>query len=56
MPRIPTHQHEDEWDDLEEFDIEDDDPRDRLGRKLPRREREEEMHRREKLQKRHREE
>jgi hypothetical protein len=54
MPRIPNHQHEDEWDNPEEFDIEHDEPLDRLGRKLPRQEREEELHRREQLQKRYR--
>ena len=54
MPRIPTHQVEDDWEDPDEFDIEDDDPRDRLGRRLPRQEREQDLQRRESLRKRHR--
>jgi hypothetical protein len=56
MPRIPTHQIDDDWEDPDEFNIEHDEPRDRLGRKLPRKEREEDLHRREVLRKRHREE
>jgi hypothetical protein len=56
MPRIPTHQIDDDWEDPDEFDIEHDEPRDRLGRKLPRKEREEDLQRREVLRKRHREE
>ena len=56
MPRIPTHQIDDDWEDSDEFNIEHDEPRDRLGRKLTRKEREEDLHRREVLRKRHREE
>jgi hypothetical protein len=47
MPRIPTHQIDDDWEDPDEFNIEHDDPRDRLGRKMPRDEREREVERRE---------
>jgi hypothetical protein len=54
MPRIPNHQHDDEWDDPEEFDIEHDDPRDRLGRKKSREERHWEEQRREQWRKRNR--
>lgn len=39
MPRIPTHQFEDEWDDPTEQVIEEDDPTDRHGRKAPREDR-----------------
>jgi hypothetical protein len=56
MPRIPTHQVEDDWEDPEEFNIEHDEPHDRLGRRLPRKEREEDIYRREMLRKRHRDE
>ena len=57
MPRIPTHQIDDDWEDPDDFDIEHDEPRDRLGRRLPRHEREEELDRRERmLRKRHRDE
>ena len=57
MPRIPTHQINDDWEDPDDFDIEHDEPRDRLGRRLPRHEREEELDRRERmLRKRHRDE
>ena len=56
MPRIPNHQINDDWDDPDDFEIQEDEPRDRLGRKLPRREREEELHRKEVLRKRHKEE
>jgi len=35
MPRIPTHQYDDEWDDPDEFNIEDDDAQDRRGHKIP---------------------
>lgn len=35
MPRIPNHQIiDDNWDDPEEFDIEHDESRDKLGRKV----------------------
>lgn len=54
MPRIPTHHYNDEWDDPEQLDIQDDDARDRLGRKKPREERDWEEQRREQLRKRHR--
>ena len=55
MPRIPTHQYnDDEWDDPEDFNIEDDDPRDRFGRKKPRQERDWEEQRREKWNRRNR--
>lgn len=54
MPRIPTHQLNDDWEDPEEFEIQDDDPRDRLGRKKPRQERDWEEQRREQLRKRNR--
>ena len=56
MPRIPTHQVEDDWEDFDDFNIEHDEPQDRLGRRLPRRVREEELQRRELLRKRHKEE
>jgi hypothetical protein len=56
MPRIPTHQVEDDWEDPNDFDIEHDDPHDRLGRKMPREEREREVQRREVWRKRYREE
>lgn len=55
MPRIPTHQVEDEWED-DDFQIDEDDPQDRRGRRLPakehRRERDWEEQRREKWRKR----
>ncbi len=35
MPRIPTHQYDDEWDSDDDFNIEDDDHTDRRGRKIP---------------------
>ena len=37
MPRIPNHQYpeDDDWDNDDEFNIEDDEPRDRRGRKTP---------------------
>ena len=53
MPRIPTHLVDEAWEDPEDFDEDQPTP---IGRKLPRREREEELHRRELLQKRHKEE
>lgn len=40
MPRIPTHQYDDEWGDPDELEIEDDEPRNRRGQKIPRRARE----------------
>ena len=54
MPRIPSHQIDDNWDDPEDLNIEDDEPQDRLGRKKPRFERDWEEQRREQLRKRHR--
>ena len=54
MPRIPTHQYDDEWDDPEDFNIEHDDPQDRFGRKKPREERQWEEQRREQWRKRNR--
>lgn len=54
MPRIPTHQYDDEWDDPETLDIREDDHQDRFGRKKPRQERDWEEQRREQLRKRHR--
>jgi hypothetical protein len=56
MPRIPNHQYSDDWEDPNELDIEDDDPKDRLGRKKPRQEREWEEAQREQWRKRNREE
>ena len=56
MPRIPTHQVEDDWEDPDELNIEPDEVRDRLGRKMPREEREREVQRREVWRKRYREE
>ena len=38
MPRIPNREVEDDFDDYEDFSINEDDPRDRRGRKLPARE------------------
>ncbi len=43
MPRIPNREVEDDFDDYDDFSIDDDEPRDRNGRKLPPKE-----HRREK--------
>ena len=38
MPRIPNREVEEDFDDYEDFSINEDDPRDRRGRKLPARE------------------
>ena len=58
MPRIPNHEVEDDFDDYEDFSIDDDDPRDRRGHKLPakehRRERDWEEQRRDKWNRRYR--
>ena len=56
MPRIPTRQVEDDWDDFydDEPSIEHDDPRDRHGRRLPKEDRAWEEQRRNQWQKRHR--
>lgn len=35
MPRIPNREVEDDFDDYEDFSIDDDDPRDKHGRKIP---------------------
>jgi hypothetical protein len=42
MPRIPDHQIIDEWED-DEFEIRDDNPRDRKGHKIPARESREDL-------------
>jgi hypothetical protein len=56
MPRIPTHQITDDWEDPDELNIEDDEPTDRLGRRKAKEDQQWEEHRREQLRKRHREE
>lgn len=38
MPRIPTSQYEDDWEDPDELNIENDEPVDRAGRRIPARE------------------
>lgn len=35
MPRIPNREVEDDFDDYEDFSVDQDDPTDRAGRKLP---------------------
>ena len=53
MPRIPNRQIPDEWDyDDEDIGIEDDEPKDRRGRRLPREDREWEERRRDQWRKR----
>lgn len=58
MPRIPNREAEDDFDDYEDFNIDDDDPRDRAGRRLPAKEhrklRDWEEERRDKWQRRNR--
>ena len=60
MPRIPTHQIDDDWEDPDELNIDDDDPTDRAGRRIPAKEhrklRDWEEQRREVWRKRNREE
>ncbi len=35
MPRIPTHQVDDDWDDPDDFNIDEDDHQNRHGHKIP---------------------
>lgn len=58
MPRIPTHQYEDDWDNDDDFNIEDDEPRNSKGQRVNpkqhRKDREWEEARRDAWRKRHR--
>lgn len=58
MPKIPRNRYNDndDWDDPNEFEIEDDEPKDRHGRRLPREDREFEERRRDQWRKRNRDE
>ena len=54
MPRIPNREVEDDFDDYEDFSIENDEPRDRHGRRLPKEDQDWEEQRRNQWRKRNR--
>ena len=54
MPRIPNREVEDDFDDYEDFSIENDEPRDRHGRRLPKEDHDWEEQRRNQWRKRNR--